>query len=50
MIKKIYIILFLIINSLFAQKILLPMDNTQNDHLKAYGLIYWALEKNNNVE
>tara|TARA_B100000959_G_C14935413_1_gene605543 strand:+ start:338 stop:1594 length:1257 start_codon:yes stop_codon:yes gene_type:complete len=50
MIKKIYIILFLIINSLFAQKILLPMDNTQNDHLKAYGLIFSILSQTNNVE
>ena len=26
------------------------MDNTQNDHLKSYGFIYWALEKKINVE
>ena len=26
------------------------MDNSQTDHLKSYGLIYWALEKKINVE
>lgn len=28
-----------------AQKLLIPMDLTQTDHLKAYGLTYWALTK-----
>lgn len=27
-------------------KLLIPMDNSQSDHLKAYGLAYWALSKN----
>ena len=26
------------------------MDNTQNDHLKSYGLVYYILEQQNNVE
>ena len=26
------------------------MDQTQNDHLKAYGIAFYALEKNINVE
>ena len=26
------------------------MNNTQNDHLKAYGLVYFMLNKNHNVE
>jgi hypothetical protein len=30
----------------FAQKILIPMDLQQTDHLKAYGIAYWALTKN----
>jgi hypothetical protein len=29
----------------FAQKVLIPMDKTQSDHLKAYGVAYWCLEK-----
>lgn len=28
-----------------GQKLLIPMDFTQTDHLKAYGLTYWALTK-----
>ena len=41
-----YLIYFAIFySSLFSQKILIPMDNNQNDHLKAYGLIYWTLQK-----
>lgn len=34
----------------FAQKILIPMDQTQSDHLKAYGIVYWSLKQGVNVE
>jgi len=34
----------------FAQKILIPMDLRQNDHLKAYGIAYWALTKSIDVD
>jgi len=33
-----------------AQKILVYMDLAQTDHLKAYGVAYWILERNINVE
>ncbi|HID96426.1 MAG TPA: asparagine synthetase B [Candidatus Latescibacteria bacterium] len=33
-----------------ADRILVNMDYAQADHLKAYGLAYWALEKGINVE
>ncbi|MDZ7260717.1 MAG: asparagine synthetase B [candidate division KSB1 bacterium] len=33
-----------------AQKILIYMDLKQTDHLKAYGVAYWALERGINVE
>jgi hypothetical protein len=33
-----------------AAKLLVPMDLTQTDHLKAYGLIYWCLERGQNAE
>ncbi len=36
--------------SAFSQKILIPMDLKQTDHLKAYGIAYWTLEKGINVE
>lgn len=35
---------------LSAQKILIPMDLKQTDHLKAYGIAYWALTKNIQVD
>lgn len=34
----------------FARKILIPMDEGQKDHLKAYGIAYWSLEKDVEVE
>ena len=36
--------------SVYAQKLLIPMDLEQTDHLKAYGIAFWALEKNISVE
>lgn len=44
--------LFFVFSSiLFAQsKILIPMDLTQTDHLKAYGIAYWVLTKGIEVD
>ncbi len=46
------IIFFLLLNSLITSihgaNILIPMDNTQKNHLKAYGIAYWILT--NDVE
>ena len=47
---KIKIIFPLIFNFLLSQKIMIPMDVRQNDHLKAYGFAFWALSQNINVE
>ncbi len=33
-----------------AQRLLVPMDLTQTDHLKAYGVAYWTLEQGIDVE
>ena len=33
-----------------AQDILIPMDAQQSDHLKAYGVTYWALQRGQPVE
>jgi hypothetical protein len=33
-----------------AQDVLIPMDARQSDHLKAYGAVYWALDRGLNVE
>lgn len=51
--RKIYGLLFLLIINVVpisAQKILIPMDLTQTDHLKAYGITYWVLKQSVNVE
>jgi hypothetical protein len=32
-------------SELSAQHIIVPMDGSQNNHLKAYGLTYWVLEQ-----
>lgn len=47
--KSILVILGLLFSmnfSLTASYILLPMDEDQSDHLKAYGITYWVLEQN----
>lgn len=35
---------------LHAQKLLIPMDLTQTDHLKAYGVAYWMLQRDVRIE
>lgn len=37
------ILSFFIFTNGFAAYILIPMDNTQRNHLKAYGIAYWVL-------
>jgi len=34
----------------FASKLLIPMDDAQHDHLKAYGVAYWILEQKFPIE
>jgi hypothetical protein len=50
--KKFFVIFNLIFSFqfLYAQKILIEMDLTQTDHLKAYGVAYWALNHGSKVE
>ncbi len=45
--KKIvfYILCLLLVSKTFAASILIPMDDNQKNHLKAYGIAYFALEK-----
>jgi hypothetical protein len=41
----------ILIAAAFSQsKILIPMDLTQTDHLKAYGIAYWALTKGIDID
>jgi hypothetical protein len=43
-------LVLLLIAQAASATILVPMDLTQADHLKAYGIAYWALEKGYRVE
>ncbi len=45
-----YFVSILIPFFLFANKIIIPMDAHQTDHLKAYGVAFYALTKDINVE
>lgn len=40
------IIFILSVSPVFSSSILIPMDEFQEDHLKAYGITYFALEQN----
>jgi len=42
--------LIFLASSLSASRILLPMDKIQKNHLKSYGIAYWVLDKNLQVE
>ncbi|HNA57806.1 MAG TPA: hypothetical protein PK511_11240 [Chitinophagales bacterium] len=50
--KRYLIISLFLISGLAAKAsyILLPMDNTQKDHLKCYGIAYWLLENGGKVD
>lgn len=44
------ILVALSLTPLGAQQCLIPMDLAQTDHLKAYGIAFWSLERQVNVE
>ncbi|WP_452224343.1 asparagine synthetase B [Lacinutrix chionoecetis] len=49
--KILYILIFLLTTQSYASYILIPMDaETQQNHLKAYGITYWSLVKNLKVK
>lgn len=49
--KKALILIFIVMVGLWAQAayILIPMNRTQQNHLKAYGIAYWILKNNAEV-
>lgn len=49
---KRWLFLLLVFSSVcsFATSLLIPMDHQQKNHLKAYGLAYWAMKKDNSVD
>lgn len=48
-IVAVFLSLFVSFNG-FSTQILIPMDDTQSNHLKAYGLAFWSLENNVTLE
>lgn len=49
--RKIFFISFLLLScSSFASRILIPMDENQKNHLKAYGVAFWILQKDIEVD
>ena len=47
MLKRIFVLTVFVLlatTSTFAAYLLLPMDESQRNHLKAYGITYWALD------
>lgn len=53
MIKKLLVSALLVLLAscrLYASSILIPMDETQKNHLKAYGITFWGLTKSIEVE
>jgi hypothetical protein len=40
-----FLLLFGIFNHAFSAKLLIPMDDVQREHLKAYGITYWVLKQ-----
>jgi len=52
MFRRFYIVFFLLVLFINANatRILLPMDESQKNHLKAYGLAYWELKHDRDVD
>lgn len=49
-IRAAFVSFFILALPAFSQKTLIYMDLQQTDHLKAYGVAYWALDRGINVE
>jgi hypothetical protein len=49
---KFILVIFILINSFKANstQLLVPMDENQSDHLKAYGIAFWSLENGVTIE
>jgi len=47
---RILLLFFFTISFSRATQLLVPMDDSQSNHLKAYGIAYWTLENNVTIE
>lgn len=45
-----FLLLFFFLHTVHAAYLLIPMDETQKNHLKAYGIAYWVLKKEVEVD
>jgi len=43
-------LMVLVVGAAYADKLLIPMNASQKNHLKAYGIAYWVLSKDQEVE
>jgi hypothetical protein len=50
MIRFVFLLLLLVAPGVRAQDILIPMDERQSNHLKAYGVAFWLLERGETVD
>ena len=50
--KKYLVFVFMLYIQLnaWASYLIIPMDDTQTNHLKAYGIAYWVLENQQEVD
>ena len=50
--RKTFLIVFItaLVFQVNANRILVPMDETQANHLKAYGIAYWVLDKDESIQ
>lgn len=47
---SVFAVSWIFASPLFSQKLLIHMDLKQTDHLKAYGVAFWALERSISIE
>jgi len=51
LLSNIFLLVFMFLaNASFARHILIPMDDAQSNHLKSYGIAYWSLEREVEVQ
>ncbi|MCB9472701.1 MAG: asparagine synthetase B [Candidatus Delongbacteria bacterium] len=50
MLRRLLLLICLLLGTSVQSKVLIPMDSSQRDHLKAYGVAYWTLSQGVNVE
>ena len=50
LLRRLLLLICLLMGTSVQAKVLIPMDSSQRDHLKAYGVAYWTLSQGVNVE